>query len=57
MRIRTKLTRRGKTSHITTVPRNLLFLRGIDVEKDAVNVVWEINLKTGKFIIDFEKIE
>jgi hypothetical protein len=57
LRIRTKLTRRGKTSHITTVPRNLLFLRGIDVERDLVNVVWEIDLKTGKFIVDFEKIE
>ena len=57
MRIRTKLTRRGKTSHITTVPRNLLFLRGIDLEKNDVYVVWDVDLKSGKFIVDFERVE
>ena len=27
------------------------------MERDVVNIAWEIDLKTGKFMVDFEKIE
>jgi hypothetical protein len=58
MKIKTSLSKRGSSnSFITTVPRNLLFLRGIDVTKEKVKVLWDIDLKTGKFIVDFEKVE
>ncbi|KKG16007.1 hypothetical protein EO98_04730 [Methanosarcina sp. 2.H.T.1A.6] len=58
MKIKTSLSKRGESnSFITTIPRNLLFLRGIDVTKGKTKVVWDIDLKTGKFIVDFEKVE
>jgi hypothetical protein len=58
LKIKTSLCKRGNSnSFITTVPRNLLFLRGIDITKEKTKVVWDIDLKTGKFIVDFEKVE
>lgn len=52
MKIKTSLSKRGNSnSFITTVPRNLLFLRGIDVTKEKTKVLWDIDLKTGKFIV------
>jgi hypothetical protein len=58
MKIKTSMSKRGNSnSFITTVPRNLLFLRGIDITKEKAKVVWDIDLKTGKFIVDFEKVE
>lgn len=53
MDIKTKLWPRGKNSFATTIPQNILLLRNIDVTK-PVKVVWSVDLKTGKFTVDFE---
>ena len=53
MNIKTKLWPRGKNSHATTIPREILLLRDVDVSK-PVNVVWSADLKAGKFTVEFE---
>ena len=56
MEIKTKLWKRGQNSFATTVPQNLLLLRNVDVSK-SVNAVWSVDLKTGKFTLEFEEVD
>ena len=54
MRIKTKLWKRGNNSYATTIPQSVLLLKNVDVEK-PVKIVWSVDLKSGKFTIDFEE--
>lgn len=56
MKIKTKIWKRGQNSYATTIPQNLLLLRDIDVSK-PVNVLWSIDLKSGKFTVEFEEVK
>ena len=55
MKIKTKIWKRGQNSFATTIPQNILLLRNIDTSK-PVNVLWSIDLKTGKFTVEFEEV-
>lgn len=54
MDIKTKLWKRGQNSFATTVPQNILLLRNVDVS-EPVNIVWSVDLGTGKFTVEFEE--
>ena len=54
MEIKTKLWKRGQNSFATTIPQTVLLLRDIDTSK-PVNVLWSIDLKSGKFTVEFEE--
>ena len=56
MKIRTKIWKRGQNSFATTIPQTVLMLRNVDVGK-PVNVFWSIDLKSGKFTVEFEEGE
>lgn len=56
MKIKTKIWKRGQNSYATTIPQNILLLRNIDVDK-PVNVLWSVDLKTGKFTVEFEEVK
>ena len=54
MKIRTKIWKRGQNSFATTIPQTVLLLRNVDTSK-PVNVFWSIDLKSGKFTVEFEE--
>lgn len=49
----TKLWPRGKGSHATTVPKQILMIRGIS--PDGAEAQWTINEETGKVEVEFEE--
>ena len=52
MKLRTKLWKRSKQSWATTVPQNILLLANVNVDV-PINVLWDIDIKTGKFTVQF----
>lgn len=56
MEIKTKMWKRGQNSYATTIPQNILLLRNIDTSK-PVNVLWSIDLKSGKYNVEFEEVK
>lgn len=55
---RTKLWKRSQTSWGTTVPRELLSVRGVPIEgDDRVEAVWKIDSSTGDIVVRFETID
>ena len=50
----TKLWARGQNSWATTIPQNILAIKGVPVEQGAT-VEWSINPDTGKVELDFEE--
>lgn len=51
----TKLWQRGENSHASTVPKEILALRGAPVEN--CDVEWSINEETGKVEVEFRERE
>lgn len=51
----TKLWGRGQNSHATTVPQNILAIKGVPVEEE-VQVEWRINQDTGAVEVEFNQV-
>jgi hypothetical protein len=51
--ITTKLWRRSQNSHATTIPKEILAIKGAPTGEDAV-VRWSINQETGEVEVKFE---
>ena len=55
MKLRTKLWKRSKQSWATTVPQNILLLANVNVDV-PINVLWDIDIKTGTFTVQFTEV-
>lgn len=49
----TKLWQRGQNSHASTIPREILAIKGVPTEND-VSVKWRINQDSGAVEVRFE---
>jgi len=54
---RTKLWKRSQNSHASTIPKQLLAIRGAPTPTDNIDVevVWTINPESGVIEIEFEE--
>jgi len=52
MEFQTKLWRRGKNSHASTVPKEILAIKGAPVGEGAI-LNWSINAETGAVEVSF----
>ena len=49
----TKLWQRSQNSHASTIPKEILAIKGVPTDED-VRVKWEINPETGKVEVTFK---
>ncbi|MDS0474338.1 hypothetical protein [Natrinema sp. 1APR25-10V2] len=51
----TKLWQRSQNSYASTIPHNILAIKGVPTQSD-VNVRWSLN-DAGEVIVDFEEVD
>lgn len=49
----TKLWQRSQNSHASTIPKEILAIKGVPTDED-VRVKWTINQETGKVEVEFK---
>lgn len=50
----TKLWQRSQNSHASTIPKEILAIKGVSLEGDT-EVKWSINPDTGKVEVEFDE--